>query len=958
MTSALLPARGSRDLSRPDMKCQNAPMARGSHQVALAERHGVRRPVVVGREAEIALVQSFVRAPANGGSSLLFGGDPGIGKSTIFNEAVAAAENTAFLRARGIPYETDIPLSGLNELLLPLQNVVDRLDPDLAQQLDAALGMGGETAVTRDHIVTAVLGLLTEVCGATPLTIFIDDLHLMDHASLNIVQAITAHGGTTGVRVLATYRLGADFEFGGMHTTACELLPLAKDDTEQLLSAHFPSLSSHTRQRLVQQSGGNPLVLLELAKTVTADDPTTPVPRPELLPLTPRLRALYNATISELPDSARQVLLLAALSNVDDIDTLRAAVPDRDVLAEVSAAAAARLVCVDANQRITFVHPIIRSSVVAVSTTAERSAAHRALALALDGQPDQQLWHLADAAREPDEAIAKLLELRAGCWRERGDVKAAVSALYRSAELSPGRESKVRRQALATYLDAQVTGEATRVSSQLVTSRVDMRLGTSAALQSAIAAAYVAFDEDANVDFAHRTLIVAVADALASTDRNDVLIIEAVEILLTVCKYGGRPELWGPFYAIIDRRDLPAAPMLRLRTATMADPARATAADVEALDELIRTLPRVQDPTRLSRIGAACHYVDRVRYCRTELLRAAERARAEGAPGAALYALIPVCLDDIRTGRWDDAEALVAEAIALGESNGYHLFSLLQLATAWLAACRGDQATVREVTGAVLKWAAHSGAEGSRRFAHHVLAISALGQGDWDDAYAHASVVSAPGVLEPNVGHALWAALDMVESAFRAGHFADAAAHVAALRAANVAALSARLALVVAASNAMVAPSEEFEALYEEALALSGVGEWPMELGRIELLFGERLRRERAISKARLHLRRAVEIFTALGAHQWIARAEAELNAAEAPQHAAPRGPALTPQEYRVASLAAKGMTNKQIASRLSLSHRTVSTHLEQVFAKLAIMSRSALPEALAHNPSTTEART
>ena len=527
-----------------------------------------------------------------------------------------------------------------------------------------------------------------------------------------------------------------------------------------------------------------------------------------------------------------------------------------------------------------------------------------------------------------------------------------ASALARSADLSPAVGERTRRSALAAYLEADVTGDLQQAIRRLTHApRPDA--GSPASLQSAMTSAFVAFNGDGNIDFAHRVLTAAITDTLdrGDEDVDDAPIVEAIHNLLELCLYGARPELWTSFFDIVARRRYDGAPLLRLWTLTMVDPARTATHALADLDRAIQSLPGERDPTTIERIATAAIYVDRVRHCRPVLMKVIENARAGGAITAAINALMIVCVDDMRTGRWDEAHTLTVAGIALCEAHGYQLLSWpLQLARALLSAGRGDHSTTQQVTGAMSRWADQTGAHGLHNFAHHALAISALGRGDYEEAYAQACAISAPGVLAANVGHALWAAFDLVEGAFRAQHHSQARAHAAALRDAGVADISPRLSLIVAASTAMVAPDQHFGPLFEEALAVSGVEDWPFERARVELLYGERLRRTRAISAARQHLSVAVQIFEDLGAAPFAARAKAELHAAGlAPQRDdGAAAAALTPQEYQVALRAASGMTNKQIAEQLGITHRTVGAHLEQIFPKLAINSRAALREALA----------
>ena len=234
-----------------------------------------------------------------------------------------------------------------------------------------------------------------------------------------------------------------------------------------------------------------------------------------------------------------------------------------------------------------------------------------------------------------------------------------------------------------------------------------------------------------------------------------------------------------------------------------------------------------------------------------------------------------------------------------------------------------------------------------------MAALAAEGLGDFEDAFRHAAAISPPGVLKPHVPLALWVAMDLVEAAVRTGRAAQAAAHVTAVRAAGLAAISPRLALVAAASEAIAAPGDEALGLFAEALAIPNADRFPFDLARVQLCYGERLRRARARSEARVQLAAALETFEHLGARPWADRAAGELRATgpARPRPDQPASAVLTPQEREIAMLAAAGLTNKEIGQRLFLSHRTVGAHLYQIFPKLGITTRAALRDALASLP-------
>jgi DNA-binding CsgD family transcriptional regulator len=155
--------------------------------------------------------------------------------------------------------------------------------------------------------------------------------------------------------------------------------------------------------------------------------------------------------------------------------------------------------------------------------------------------------------------------------------------------------------------------------------------------------------------------------------------------------------------------------------------------------------------------------------------------------------------------------------------------------------------------------------------------------------------------------------------------------------------------MVVAAARAMTANEDDKAVRFERVLATRQIDRWPFEHARVQLCYGEYLRRMRATTEARVLLMRALDGFRVLGAQTWVERSESELRAAGAAS-GKPRADAaasVTPQELEIARLAAQGLTNKQIGEKLFLSHRTVSTHLYQLYPKLGISSRASLSDAL-----------
>jgi hypothetical protein len=216
-----------------------------------------------------------------------------------------------------------------------------------------------------------------------------------------------------------------------------------------------------------------------------------------------------------------------------------------------------------------------------------------------------------------------------------------------------------------------------------------------------------------------------------------------------------------------------------------------------------------------------------------------------------------------------------------------------------LARYRGDDQTTREIAAEMMHWATPRRARSVHGFWNLALHSAALGKRDFETAYQCAIVITPPGEFPPYVSLAVWTLFGLVEAAVRTGHQAEAEAHVRAMEEANLKNISSRLALVTGGAQALVASDERATDLFQQAVDLPGVDQWPFDLARVELAFGEHLRRNRLITQARIHLNAALTIFDALGAKPWSTRAATELRATGVSNRPIDlgRGEALTAQE-------------------------------------------------------------
>jgi DNA-binding CsgD family transcriptional regulator len=906
-----------------------------------------------GRAEELENIRVFLDRTAGDGAALLLSGEPGVGKSLLLEAAVDAARAAGMvvLTASGVEFEADVSFAALNQVLLPLHDQFDRLSCAHRDALAVALGLGDGPVYDRTVVSDAALTLLRRVSTDAPLLLVVDDLQWVDRSSAAVLGTIARKVIGSRVGFLAGFRSEADSYFEPSGLRVLEVRPLDPDASAGLVSTRFPMLAARVLQRVLDEAQGNPLALLELPSALSDPQRTARRPLPAVLPLSRRLQSLFASRVGELPAATRQLLLLTALDGSDDLRLLRSTASGKSILDDLALAERARLLSIDhAGRQVTFRHPLVRSTVVEMSTSSERQHAHTELARLLVDQPERRAWHLAEAAVEPDEVVADLLEEIAYRILRRGDAVGAVTALLRAAELSPDRSDRGRRLAQAAYVGADVTGELRNASPLLVDAR---RTGpeVGGSLQAAVAASFVLLNEEGDVDTAHRLLAGAIETYAADHSGCDAAVVEALHTLLLICFFGGRAELWESFDDAMDRLEGDIPVVLSCAARTLRDPVRTAPPALEQLADTVSGLRDEVDPTQIVRTGMAASYVDRLGGCRDALWRVVRDGRQGGAVASAINALLLLCFDDLTIGHWEEAQQLADEGVELCEKHGYRLLGWPgRLTQALLAAARGDDETVEALTVEMSGWAAPRRVRTVEAYACHVRALAALGRGDFEEAYEQASAVSPPGVLASDVPHALRVMMELVDSAVRTNRHDEALAHVRAMGAANVAALSAHLALLVAGSAAIAAGEDRVVELFEQALALPEGERWPFDRARIQLAYGERLRRARATTESRRHLTAALSTFERLGARPWVTRAGKELQATGLTKlRGTGFGPAsLTPQEREVAVLAAAGLSNKQIAERLFLSHRTVGSHLRQVFPKLGVNSRAALRDALA----------
>ncbi|NJC13386.1 DNA-binding CsgD family transcriptional regulator [Micromonospora profundi] len=898
-----------------------------------------------GREVELARIGRFLQSVRHSGDVRLVCGDPGIGKSALLAATVDLADDAGMrvLRASGSEFEADVSYSLLNQLLLPLHADIQRLPPALRDALTVALGFGPGATPGALMICNAALSLVNTVAKKAPVLLVIDDLQWVDRPSAVVLGFIARRVPGSPVGVVAASRTGTEGFLDRRGLTEVTVGPLTRDAGAQLLQARSPHLTPPARQRLLDLAQGNPLALVELPATLTDSDGRCSE-QSGLVPLSEHLQAVFDARVADLPEATRLLLLLATFEGSGDVRVLRGMTS----LDDLAPAERAQLVRVDdTTRRLAFRHPLIQSAIVAMSTHEERRGVHLAIAAALPADPERRAWHLSAATAGPDEAVAAHLEEAARHVIQRGDALAAVAALVRAAELSASAEDRARRLAEAAYIGAEAGG--TSDASTLLTDARLTRLDPTGSLHAANAAALLMINGDGDVHTAHRLLAGAIEMGDHGWRADDPALDEAMHTLVLLSWYAGTSEHWAVFHRAMARLTPGPTDILSVMSRTFPDPVRTGAAALPELEALLSTLADEEDLTRVMRIGTASVYLDRLGDNREYSWRLVRQGRDGGAPRRQLGALMHLCLDDYLTGRWDEAEILAQEAQKVCTSSGLPFLTWYFLYNqAIIAAGRGRTEEAFRLADEITHWALPRGVAGAAAIAHHPRALAAAADGDFESAYLHAAAVSRPGVLAPYVPISTWVMFDLVESAVRTGRMAEARAHADAMRAARIAALSPRMTLIQHGVDALVLDNDEADAQLERTLQDPASERWLFEACRIRLAFAERLRRRKEFSATRAHLLLARTGFAAMGAEPWLARTIVELRATGYRPVIADQPPAaLTAQELEIAQLAASGLSNKQIAERLYLSHRTVGAHLYRIFPKLGVSSRAGLRDAL-----------
>ncbi|MEX2546455.1 MAG: AAA family ATPase [Chloroflexota bacterium] len=933
----------------------------GVKQQVVTSGHDGADGVTVGRERESVAVAAFVTG-RDGPGALILEGEPGIGKTTLWRVGVddARQHGVRVLTSSPASSETQLSFAGLADILAgALGEVADRLPNPQRRALDVALLLAeysGEVAEQRT-VLAGTLSTLRLLADREPVLVAIDDMQWVDEPSAEALAYAIRRLGDARVSVLAARRLELVADTPSALEKALEhrhgaalgrlrLGPLSPAAIHAAIQTSLGVTFPHSLlERIHEESGGNPLYALEIARMLLAR--SAPLEPGTALPVPETLQKIMRSRLDDLSEPARELLAVVAALADPTLETVEAS-GTADAIDE--AVRAGVLEHLDRN-RLRFTHPLLASAASARLAPTARRALHTRLAAIVDGEARAR--HLALGASGPSVDVSLALQEAARKAAGRGAIGAAAELAEQAIRLTPedGREVLWERHLEAAAYEIR-HGDTHRARTHLEPLLEQLPAGpTRAAVLLRLARLR---EQDAA-----RALELC-QQAIAEAGPADARAAEAHQLAAEMSMLSG---------------DIPSA----LEHARLACQLAEACGDRATLIESLGTLCHYQtytgtiEPGLLERavelerqqarpsnnyspreiLGLRLMYADRLDEAR-ELLEASYVTAGElGDELDRAALLIHLAQLESRAGRLADADRYARECAVTHAQAGWQRPGA-HFATAIVGAHLGriDETRANAEEGASL--AAKGGNEVFRVLNLWALGLLELSLGDAHAADRHLrslpESIDAMGYRNPGVRpvHA-----DAIEARIGTGDLTvepmiddlEARGRTFDNPWARAAAARSRGLLLAARGD-----TEGAIAQLEDALVEHERSPQPLERGRTLLALGSTLRRAKRRRDARETLMRALELFDSLGTPLWAERAASEL--ARIPGRPVASGE-LTVTERRVAELVAEGLSNKEVAAKLFISVRTVEANLSSVYAKLRLRSRSELAARLGRTEKT-----
>jgi DNA-binding CsgD family transcriptional regulator len=845
----------------------------------------------------------------------------------------------------------ELAFAGLHQLCASSLDRIDRLADPQRAALATAFGLSSGAAPNPFLVGLATLSLFTEVAEEEPLVCVVDDAQWLDRASRQALGFVGRRLFAEPIALTFTTREQTE-DFARLP----ELVVEGLDDVEArlLLSSVIRGpLDEMVRDRIVAETRGNPLALLELPRGLTPGELAGGFGLPDAPALSGRIEESFARRVEALAADPRRLLLVAAAEPVGNPVLVWRAAELLGIGAE-SEAPAAKSGLLEFGASLRFCHPLARSAVYRAASPEDRRSAHGALAEVTDPakDPDRRAWHRAQATAGPSEEVASELEHSAGRARGRGGLAAAAAFLERATELTPDPARRAERALAAAYakheagahvaarelLGAAKSGpldELQRARAQVLDGQIAFALsrGSDAAPLLLDAAKQLELFDTA---LARETYAEAFAAAMyAGRLAKSVGVVEVAEAARAAKRVAPSPQPARAQDLLLDGQALLITEPPRAATPMLKRALSAFRGDSVSNEDALRWL-------WLACTAAIQLWDDESWYVLSD--RHVQLARDAGA-----LTVLPLALNYCAGSRVSAGEFAAAEALG-EEAQGVSLAIAnpdVSISSLFLGGWRGRQAEALELIQASDRDAAARG-EGRRiGAAHYATAVLYNGLGRHQLA-----LTAARRALEYplELATSRWALAEQIEAAARSGQHDPGALALQQLSETTRPSGTNWALGIEARSRALMSEGEVADGLYREAIDRLRRTRVRSELARAHLLYGEWLRRENRRLDARGQLRTAHETLTAMGAEAFADRAARELLATgeTVRKRTSDTAGQLTAQEAQIARMARDGASNRQIAAQLFISHKTVEYHLRKVFAKLGISSRADLAAVLA----------
>jgi DNA-binding CsgD family transcriptional regulator len=899
-----------------------------------------------GRASECALLDGLLAAIRQGDSrSLVLRGEPGIGKTALLDYLGEPAPDLTVLRAAGVESEMELAFASLHQLCGPLLDRLDALPEPQRQALEIVFGLSLGDPPDRFLVGLAVLSLFSEAGEERPLLCLVDDAQWLDTASALTLAFVSRRllAEPVGI-VFAARQPGDELE----HLSELEIQGLRDDDARAVLgSAVGLTFDERVLDRIIAETRGNPLALLELPRGLTTTELAGGFGMLGVHALPGRIEESYVRRLNALGEDARRLLLVAAAEPIGDPLLLLRASEQLGLAVDTADVGTDGLLVI--GERVTFPHPLARSAAYGSATAEERRSAHLALAEATDGDadPDRRAWHLAAATAGHDERVALELERSAGRAQARGGLAAAAAFLRRAVALTGDRAKRADRALAAA--EASLGAGTFDVARGLLAAA---EVGPLDELQRArvdLLRAEAAYSESRGSDAP--ALLLRAAKALGPLDSQLACetYLDAWSSALFAGRFAGaagmpevsreaatrtRPEHPRPSDLLLDGLSLAFTDGRSAAGPVLAEAANGFAGSDVSIEEVLRWGWLAT---------AAAVMVWDYETCLSVSTLGVELAREAGALAVLGVSTNVLTQAVVLGGDFGRAALLVADADSVTDATGTRMAPYGALV---LGGFQGRAAEAAPLIDRTVEQCTEGGQGTAVQYAHWARSVLLNGLGRYDDAMAAAQEASDD---TPELFVSVWAAIELLEAAVRSDQAELASTAHARIDAATAVASTDWALGVRARSGALVSDGKAADRLYREALERLGRTRLRPELARTHLLYGEWLRRENRRVDARAQLRAAYDQLTSIGMEAFAERARRELLATgeKVRKRTLESRDELTAQERQIASLARDGLSNPEIGARLFLSPRTVEWHLRKVFSKLGIHSRRELAAAL-----------